>query len=402
MSPWTDKAREGQTVPVATRSNGTAPAWLVRQHRRALKRRGRAWAALAGLGLGLAAAVRAEVCAYQVTGRYTSTHFSNGIPVLVNERSFSAAFSNHHWLFEVSDVQPHPWIQAAGTDGSNVLYLSLRMPEGEPARWSARVEPGSHPLNTGLWGADAFKRLFVMLAPKSLYESLTNKSVLAPWRDPGTPPDYYTIRCDRMEGCAELPRAIAYEGPNYIEGFLWPHVGTSLYWPNTNHPPVLAASYQVTRATNLGNMCLPLAFEWRLYRFGELWEGVAPDKALSDLTVGTIDTVSLEPRTSWLPELPAGQAVSVWDKRFQGGPLGLGELNYTVTNGCWPATNDPVVRLALAKAVTAARYAAGLQRKRPWAWAVLALLALPPLLAYWAQRRRQQTEIPRQPKPSDT
>jgi hypothetical protein len=100
-----------------------------------------------------------------------------------------------------------------------------------------------------------------------------------------------------------------------------------------NHP---VAQYKVLSTTNFEDKTFPSSFEFDV--LGEM--GPAPLKLWTlESFVGTVTNLSDETPEDLVPKPPVGLSVS--DFRFSDRERRIDDLRYSITNGVWPAGDDP-------------------------------------------------------------
>lgn len=108
-----------------------------------------------------------------------------------------------------------------------------------------------------------------------------------------------------------------------------------------NHP---VAQYKVLSTTNFEDKTFPSSFE-----FDVLGEKGPPPLKLWTLEsfVGTVTSVSGETPEDLVPKPPVGLAVS--DFRFSDRERRIDDLRYSITDGVWPASDDPKLQKEFSK-----------------------------------------------------
>lgn len=150
----------------------------------------------------------------------------------------------------------------------------------------------------------------------------------------------------------------------------------------------LRACYQVTEATNIGGLHIPLRFVFESYI-----EGPGREPLLNGNRTGWV--VSLrecdEPRSVVSPEY----LLSVTDFRFRHPTKMADSIHYTLTNGVLPPTSDPRLRSLYKKEVAEAEYDP-IFIKRIGVLGLAAVVLLPLLLGgCWAWQRQHRTKTTR-------
>lgn len=311
-----------------------------------------------------------EVCVLNCASRLSTTNSQK-----------SAAFE----LSCESGVQYRLWtILDASTAAGLIVNRTGKGSVTITNKYVAEVEYGEVPPDDGT----TLNYLWLAYGSRCYFAGLTTNRLRPIWAldDPALRSDGFTVPGFwKLDPDGGLPAEVVYMNDGFCRARDSAGKPVVFKWQAPFDQGFTNAAFTVVAATNVGGIMVPL--EWNFVRYGirsEQFGGYQLSKITE--TRGRVTTFSVDPVQG--PLLPSFSGVAkVSDFSFSGSNYAVPLLEYAVTNGVWPSTEDRfrvysnAARLQAKLDRLAAEGTRKLSIARPIVWSLMLLLCLPGIVA---------------------